>query len=122
MKEVKHEIGRLAMQGDIAILPIDEPKDIGEELKINDEHFVAAHSESGHHHVMDKNNIKVFLTDSNFKTYVFVIKPTELTHVKNSVDKHETHLLQSGWYQFPSHDLLRSFNPLLLTYFNLAPI
>jgi hypothetical protein len=64
-----------------------------------DGHFVVAHSETGHDHVLDSRNAQMLIDKTNeFVAYVKVSKETEVKH-QRSFDTHESLLLSPGNYQ-----------------------
>lgn len=59
--------------------------------------FIIAHSETGHHHVLEsKTPFKVSQTDKDFLIQLF--EPAKLVH-KKEVDKHKTLTVAPGKYK-----------------------
>jgi hypothetical protein len=64
---------------------------------INYTHYIAAHSESGHHHVIEsKHGIEVL--EQNNERYILIKEVSKLFHQK-TFDIHETQYLAPGVYQ-----------------------
>ena len=90
-----------ACQGDLLIQRIDAlPKHcMDDESTVSSDHIVLAHSETGHHHVVDSRSTKLFIDRENpFVMFLHVEKKTELNHLRN-FDRHESLLLDEGFYQ-----------------------
>lgn len=90
-----------ACQGDLLIQRIDAlPKHcIDDKSSVFSDHIVLAHSETGHHHVVDSSSAKLFIDSENpFVMFLHVEKKTELSHLRN-FDRHESLLLDEGFYQ-----------------------
>ncbi len=61
--------------------------------------FILAHSETGHHHVVQERAARVFIDQTNaFIAYLQALAPTELEHLR-SFDTHEPLLLEPGVYE-----------------------
>jgi len=94
MKKFKN----MAAQGDLMIIRIDKLPENIHPAKPDGTHYVVAHSESGHHHVIeDRPNVKFFTSDDPMISYLQVdaaIDETEalLKHLKVGKDAHETML------------------------------
>ena len=80
--------GQYCAQGDLNIYACDEIPEGLTELKPENGVHILAHSETGHHHVIDGNTVRVFRQDE-FVSYMEVAKPTPLRHLR-TVDRHET--------------------------------
>ena len=62
-------------------------------------HFVVAHSETGHHHVIDSRSAQMFIDETNqFIAYLRVVSPAELKHLRD-YDTHETLAFKPGVYK-----------------------
>ena len=89
--------GQYCAQGDLNIFAVDAIPDELSELKpINGEH-VLAHSETGHHHVIDGNTVRVFKQD-DFVSYLEVKKPATVRHLR-AFDTHAPISLPPGKYR-----------------------
>jgi hypothetical protein len=61
--------------------------------------YILAHSETGHHHVIDSRNAQMLIDKTNkFIAYLKVSAPTEVEH-QRSFDTHESLLLTPGDYE-----------------------
>lgn len=89
-----------AAQGDIYIRRINTtiPKDAVEVMPEGN-FVIITHSETGHHHVMEKDNVKLYkLPDSIMKCLLVVNNPVELKHLREH-DTHESILFEQGTYE-----------------------
>lgn len=95
-------IDRQAPQGDLYVERLDEmPEDI-ELIDMQPEgaHYVVAHSETGHHHVLPTKEVKVFnVKNMPFVSFAKVEAPVRLDHHRHQ-DQHGSMLLQPGIYKF----------------------
>ena len=86
-------------QGDLMILPVDEIPDEAQELQTTGEHHVVAHSETGHHHVLNAQKARVFTVAATaMAMYAKVLEQTELLH-QRPYDTHEALSIPPGNYQ-----------------------
>lgn len=91
---------RVAAQGDILIERVDAlPTDLVP-IAPDSGHYIVAHSETGHHHVLDRATCEVYrkrVTDDPvlFDLFVKVKAPTELRHLRD-FDTHDALTLQPG--------------------------
>ena len=85
-------------QGDLAIIPVNAIPEGVEEVVTDDEHHVVAHSETGHHHVLEARKVRVYQAASAMYLYLKVLEQVELNHMR-SVDRHEALSLPPGDYQ-----------------------
>jgi hypothetical protein len=86
-------------QGDIYIMRVNMnvPKNAVEVLPENN-HLIVTHSETGHHHVMEKSKAKMYtLPDSILNCLLVVNDPVALEHLRN-YDTHEPIMFESGSY------------------------
>ena len=84
-------------QGDLNIFAVDAiPTGLAEAKPTNGQH-VLAHSETGHHHVIDGNTVRVYEVDE-FESYLDVQEPSNVVHMR-SFDTHETVELPPGQYR-----------------------
>ncbi|MCG7985029.1 MAG: hypothetical protein JAY90_20045 [Candidatus Thiodiazotropha lotti] len=96
MKAIKF-IPPYCAQGDLNIFSCDEiPKSL-EEAKTENGNYVLAHSETGHHHVVDGNTVRVFNED-DFVSYLDVQEETNIVHLRN-FDTHRPISLPPGKYR-----------------------
>lgn len=88
--------GTYVAQGDLNIFAVAGiPEGLKEVIAENSTHILA-HSETGHHHVIDGNTVRVYEVDE-FKSFLDVEKPTNLRHLR-SFDTHEEIKLPAGKY------------------------
>lgn len=80
-------------QGDLNVFAIHAIPDGVPETKDR----VLAHSETGHHHVLEGNAVRVFRADE-FTAYVKVEKPAKIVHLR-SFDTHAPLSLAPGNYR-----------------------
>jgi len=93
----------MAAQGDILIRRIDSlPAGLVEEGTSKEESgkFIVAHSETGHHHVIDRKGTKFYTDPKNsMVAYIIVAKEfADLIH-KRAFDTHEALRLTPGTYE-----------------------
>lgn len=89
-----------AAQGDIFITKIDSlPKDL-REMKHDDNQYIVAHSETGHHHTLPTKGVKVYEASNDpFVLYVAIDNEyADLTH-NRSFDTHAPIRLKNGVYR-----------------------
>lgn len=89
---------KMAAQGDIVIIKIDElPKGLTE-VKSKKYHVVA-HSETGHHHVLEAKKTKFFQGSDPMLCYAVVMTDiAELVH-QRPFNTHETIGIKKGTYE-----------------------
>ena len=91
---------KLAAQGDLLIIKIDElPTDISP-LETNDDCIIIAHSETGHNHIMEKAHVKAFVPKKPdiYQMFIQVDEPTPIEHLR-SFDTHEPIMVTPGTYE-----------------------
>lgn len=82
-------------QGDLLIIPVKAlPKNVKAAIP-EGRHYIVAHSETGHHHVIEKTRAEVFeAADDSFIAYIKTLGDgAEITH-ERSFDTHETIALE----------------------------
>lgn len=85
-------------QGDIYIKRISALPAEAIEVKPEDGKVIVTHSETGHHHVMDAEAVKMYrLPDSIMDCLLVVKKPTALEHLRQH-DTHQAILFEKGTY------------------------
>lgn len=109
MKTFKNQ----AAQGDLFIRRIETlPAGVQPSLPEKGQ-FIVAHSETGHHHVIDEQpTVQLFTSKDPLVSYLQVIEATEQTevllrHLRN-FDTHETIKIQPGVYELRRQ---REFTP-----------
>lgn len=92
---------KCAAQGDLYIKRIDQlPPGCIQHDKASD-HYVVAHSESGHHHVLEAKEVEWYRDPNNdMQSYIVVqgIIGAQLQHLR-SFDTHETILIPPGIFE-----------------------
>lgn len=88
-----------AAQGDVLFLKIDGlPKGV---QMVNPENgkVIVAHSETGHHHVMDAKTTTMYrLPEEIYEAFLVVKAPTDLSH-ERGFDTHESIRFEPGTYR-----------------------
>lgn len=91
-----------AAQGDLLIRRIESlPQNVKVHQGSNDGYFIVAHSETGHHHVIEaKPGVEVFGGEDPLVAYLRVMDQVEVTleHLRE-FDKHESLLIKGGTYE-----------------------
>lgn len=88
--------GSYVAQGDLNIFAVaDIPDGLSESAPIDGVHTLA-HSETGHHHVVDGNTVRVYEVDE-FRSFLDVEKPSNVVHLRG-FDTHDTIQLPAGKY------------------------
>lgn len=91
---------KAAAQGDIWFIRVNDPlpADAIEVLPENGE-LIVTHSETGHHHVMNPANAKMYRKpNDDYETILVIERPTTLDH-KRTFDTHESILFDAGTYK-----------------------
>lgn len=100
-------------QGELLFRPVSEIPDGCREMATENGMYIVGHSETGHHHVLERDNVEVFHgpEDQNPEgmqiLYAIVRDVAELKHLR-SHDTHETIALQPGMYEIRP---AREFSP-----------
>ena len=92
---------RPSFQGDVMIFRIAAlPKNAKTKAAAPENgKFIIAHSETGHHHVIDSRNAQWLIDETNATiSYLEVRDAAELVHLRD-FDTHETLALQPGMYE-----------------------
>ena len=87
-------------QGDVYIrrVNMEIPKN-AVEVKPEGNYIIVTHSETGHHHVMEKEKVKMYnLPDSIMKCLLVVNDPVALEHLRD-YDTHEPIMFGPGTYE-----------------------
>jgi hypothetical protein len=85
-------------QGDLNIFSVDSiPESVKEMRPEKDGNHILAHSETGHHHVIDGNTARVF-GDDEFESFLDVREETNIVHLR-SFDTHAPISLPPGKYR-----------------------
>lgn len=93
------KVSKIAAQGDVMFIRVAKIPSDAMEAKDENGHFVVAHSETGHNHVIESRNAQMLSDKTNeFVAYLKISKETEVKHLR-SFDTHESLLLAPGNYQ-----------------------
>lgn len=84
-------------QGDLNIFSCDGIPDALQEKKPENGKHILAHSETGHHHIIDGNKARVFDQDE-FISYLDVKEESNIVHLR-SFDTHDTIKMPVGTYR-----------------------
>ena len=90
---------RPSFQGDICIRRVDNmPKGL-KVAEIENGNYIVAHSETGHHHVIDSRTAQMLVDETNaFIAYLSVREPVDLVHLRDH-DTHEALHFEPGIYE-----------------------
>lgn len=103
----------IVAQGELYIRAISAPPNGCTALEPDGPHYIVGHSETGHHHVMDRATCEVKAGPAAKNPagmailYAIVREPTEVTHLR-STDTHKPIPLQPGIYEIRP---AREFSP-----------
>jgi hypothetical protein len=91
------------LPGDFIIIRIDDIPDDVEKFEAENGHYVIAHSETGHNHVMVMDRVEAFKPKHTqdrdlYELFLNVKEPTDIVHLR-SFDTHETLRVPAGKYQ-----------------------
>lgn len=90
---------RPSFQGDLMIRRIDKLPAAVKKAEPEKGRHVLAHSETGHHHVIDSRNAQLFIDETNqFIAYLSVAETSEIEHLR-SFDTHEALRVTPGNYE-----------------------
>jgi hypothetical protein len=85
-------------QGDVYIRRIDKLPENVVEIKPEGKYVILSSSETGHHHVMEKEKVKMYsLPDSIMDCLLVVNDPVALEHLRD-YDTHEPIMFEPGTY------------------------
>jgi hypothetical protein len=84
--------------GEVILKPISElPKEV--KLQEESKKYIVAHSETGHHHVLEaKKEFKIYKTDLG-EMYLEIPESAELWHQKTGKDVHTPHKVVPAFYK-----------------------
>ena len=108
MKIVKN----VAAQGEMLIRRVSGFKDKAEAMKSENGKFILAHSETGHHHVIDRENVSVSTQTENVPEGMGILQmiveaPSTIEHLRTT-DTHEPLMLGEGLWEIR---LQREYTP-----------
>lgn len=88
-----------SFQGDICIRRVNAIPASAKPVPKDGEYIVVAHSETGHHHVIESRAAQMLIGDTNaFIAWLDVAETTELRHLRE-YDTHESYQLPPGKYE-----------------------
>ncbi len=87
---------QIIRHGEVLLVPSELPK--GAELKETVKKKIVAHSETGHHHILEAQNpFRIY--SWNGETYVEVPELAKLWHQKTGKEAHKTHSVVPAIYK-----------------------
>ena len=92
---------KIAAQGDILIIRLSDQPDLTNTTEVPPEgdNLIVTHSETGHHHVLDRKDAQMFQNNDNeLEAFLVLHRESELTHLRPH-DTHEPILLAPGQYK-----------------------
>jgi hypothetical protein len=91
---------KVCAQGDVYIRKVNTPiPPNAVEVKPEGKYVIVTHSETGHHHVMEREKVKMYsLPDSIMKCLLIVNDPVALEHLRD-YDTHEPIMFDEGTYE-----------------------
>lgn len=92
---------KIAAQGDIMIVKVSELPDQDKLVEVAPEGdaIIVTHSETGHHHVMERDNVTMFeCKDNELECFLQVHRHATLQHLR-SYDTHEAIIFEPGVYK-----------------------
>ena len=94
---MKFVTNRPVAQGDMLVIPIAAIPASAKKAEVVGDHYVLAHSETGHHHVIERAKAEVFeAADDAFVAYIHALGDgAEITHQRPH-DTHESLMLSPG--------------------------
>lgn len=96
MKKLTHEMKNGAAQGEILLIPVDVIPECSP-ASLVDDHYVVAHSETGHHHRILGRGVQCFQMD-DFTQYIDVTAESATLEHLRSFDTHEPIKIGGGKY------------------------
>ena len=94
-----HTFENVCAQGDIIILRIDDLPEGVEQVAPENGKVIVTHSETGHHHVMVADRVKMYrLPEEIYECFLVVREQTDLVHLR-SFDTHEPITFKPGTYK-----------------------
>jgi len=89
----------LGAQGEIRMFRIDEIPDRAKPMEMENGAYIIGHSETGHHHVLEAERVKVFADPEAPQgmtiLYAILESPGELVHLRGH-DTHAPHAFEPG--------------------------
>jgi hypothetical protein len=88
----------ICAQGDVFIRRIDALPDGLRKIEPENGKIIVTHSETGHHHVMDADDVEMFQGPDLLTAFLLVRKATRLEHLRPH-DTHEAIAFSPGKYE-----------------------
>lgn len=89
----------LAAQGDLLIRRVDRlPDNVTKKPVTKEGHHIVAHSETGHHHVVDGSHVDYYTSDDTMVAYIEVHEPTPIQHLRE-FDTHAPINIPAGIFE-----------------------
>lgn len=92
------KINTMGAQGDLLVMRVDALPEGLKEEKCGPKTIVA-HSETGHHHVLESHEARLFRSEDPFTCYLQLAEESRIVHTR-SFDTHETLVLGPGIWAF----------------------
>lgn len=89
---------QIIRHGEVLLKPISEIPQAAKLVKTGKSHIVA-HSETGHHHVLELKTSALKIFELDGKTYLEVEDIGNLVHKKTGADVHKSHVVAPGKYE-----------------------
>lgn len=90
---------RPCFQGEIMFRRVSVIPDRAKRVVSEHGQHILAHSETGHHHVIESRAADRFIDETNsFIAWIEVMEPTELKHLRD-FDTHESWMFEPGQYE-----------------------
>jgi hypothetical protein len=105
-QEAAHRVEQMGAQGDLLIMRIDRLPDGLKEEKCGDR-IVVAHSESGHHHILETHEARLFRGADPFTCYLQLAGESQVVH-NRTFDTHGTLSMGPGIWAFKNQ---REYQP-----------
>jgi hypothetical protein len=88
---MKHITNKPMAQGDLLIIPVKKVPAKASPAKAEGQYYIVGHSETGHHHVIERARAEVFeAADDAFCAWIKTLdKPADIEHQRD-FDTHET--------------------------------
>jgi hypothetical protein len=93
-------IEKCGAQGDVIFRRVDKiPADVVEQKRAKGQPVIATHSETGHHHVIHAERVRLFGAESSLVAYLQISEPyADVEHLR-PYDTHETVRLGEGCWE-----------------------
>lgn len=96
MKNLNHDMSNGVAQGEILLIPVESIPDC-KPAKLDNNHYIIAHSETGHHHRILGRGVQCFQMD-DFTQYIDVTAESVTLEHMRSFDTHEPIKIGGGKY------------------------